>query len=94
MVKFQKGLNDVYTTHNYLVKYFEYEEDSKNVTYSSHKKIRCKCPICGYKKVIRMADLYRNGLSCICSDGKSYPEKYVACLLRQLKIDFDSEKKI
>lgn len=93
-VKLRQGENDVFTTHNHLVKYFKEKEMSKNITYASHKKIQVVCPECGHEKYIRMADLSNNNnISCVCSDGKSYPCKFMISTLNQLGVKFDIEKR-
>ena len=81
-----KGINDIATTHPYLVKYFVNIEDSYNYTYGSDKKIKMKCPYCSFEKYISPNTLSVKGFSCPkCSDGISYPEKIMLNLLEQLK---------
>ena len=81
-----KGINDIATTNPELIKYFVNEEEGYNYTYSSNKKVLCKCPNCNYKKEMKICDLYYKGFSCHqCSDGISYPEKIMYNLLKQLK---------
>ena len=59
----------------------------------SNIKVSFKCPICGRvngEKYISSVSKY--GLSCkFCSDGISYPNRLMASLLSELKIDYDSE---
>lgn len=86
------GINSIYDTRKDLLKFFANEDDSHRYTACSGKKILCKCPICGYEKIMSINNLSRHGLSCnFCSDGLSYPNKFVYCFLNQLKINFVSE---
>ena len=83
-----KGINDVATTHPYLVKYFVNIEDAYTHTYGSTDKTLVKCPDCGFEKEIRISSLYKYGFSCNkCSDGISYPEKIMCNLLDELLIN-------
>lgn len=84
-----RGINDIATTQPWMVKYFVNIEDAYTHTYCSGDKILCKCNICGHKKEIVISNLYRQGFSCPkCSDGISYPEKFMYNLLSQLNINF------
>ena len=81
-----KGINDITTTNPELVKYFINKEDAYTHTYSSNKKIKCKCPECGFEKEYSINKIYYYGFSCPkCSDGISYPEKFMFNLLEKLK---------
>lgn len=92
--KIIKGINDIATTHPEFTKYFVNVEDSYKCSIGNSKhKFLFKCPNCKHKKRMRIADLIRNGIACPkCSDGKSYPEKFVFSLLEQLGVDFEIEK--
>ncbi|MBN3352078.1 hypothetical protein CF086_17420 [Clostridium botulinum] len=88
-----RGINDIATTHPYLIKYFVNIEDAYKYSYSSNKKVLMICPDCGYKKKMVISQLYIYGFSCPkCSDGKSYGEKFVFNVLNQLHIKFEIEK--
>ena len=79
----------IYVTNPEMIKYFVNIEDTYKYSYGSHKKVLCKCPICGFEKEIRISSLYKYGFSCPrCSDGISYPEKFMINLLKQLNIKF------
>lgn len=87
-----KGINDVATTHPEYVKYFANVEDAYKITHSSRKKVLMKCPNCGALKEIEMTQFDKYGLACNkCSDGISYPEKFVYSMLEQLGIHFISQ---
>lgn len=103
------GKTDVPTIAPWMIDYFQggYEEAIQHTTTSS-KKIIPKCPYCGniHDKEVYVHNLYvYHGFKCQCSDGISFPEKFMMCLLNQLNIDyiyqaqtshlgFDTQKKI
>lgn len=90
-----KGVNDIATIRPDLVKYFVDVNDAYNHTVMSGKKVKCKCPICGTEKYVLISNLTGHGFSCNkCSDGISYPEKFVASVLSQLKIEFKKQYEI
>lgn len=87
-----KGINDIATTHPHLIKYFVNNEDVYRYSAGSSKKLCLQCPDCGTIKELKLDNLTRRGFSCpICSDGYSYPEKFVGGLLRQLNAEFKKE---
>jgi hypothetical protein len=68
-------------------------KDGYNVTESSAKKLKFKCPNCNYVDSKCISNVVSQGFSCNrCSDGISYPEKFVTCLLNQLKVEYEREK--
>ena len=84
-----RGINDISTTHPEYLKYFYNIEDAYNNTYSSANIIKYKCPDCGFTKMRRISDLNNNRYRCQkCSDGISYPEKYMMSVLSQLNIEY------
>lgn len=87
-----KGLNDIATTHPEVAKYFENIEETYSTTYSSGKKKRMKCPRCGHVKIATPNYISRYGFSCpCCSDGITYPNKFMSKLLQEIGIEFDRE---
>jgi len=96
--KIKRGLNDIATTHPYLVKYFVDIEDAYKYSFgNSIVNVLLKCPDCGFEKPMKLATLsYYNKFSCpVCGDGISYPNKFIFNMLEQLKDQigiFDSEK--
>lgn len=65
------------------------EEQMKTITPKSNKKIEVACPICGKRKIISPDQITIYGsIGCICSDKKSYPNKFIYNLLDQLHIDY------
>lgn len=82
-----KGINDIGTLRPDLLKYFVDINEAYIYTIRSAKKVKCKCPICNSEKYISINNLSQHGFSCnYCSDGISYPEKFIGSLLKQLKI--------
>ena len=90
--------NSISTTHPHLVEYLENKEDANIYSKGSHKKLPMKCPNCGYEKKMSINDLRRQGFGCNkCSDGVSYPNKFMFNILEQIKNlkiieDFETEK--
>ncbi|WP_197223483.1 zinc-ribbon domain-containing protein [Lysinibacillus sphaericus] len=90
--KIMKGFNDINTTSIKLKNILLNSEDGYNYSKGSKVKLNWKCQ-CG--QVINNKSpfiVYREGLGCPnCSDGKSYPEKFIYHLLKQLNIKFKWE---
>jgi rubrerythrin len=79
-------------TYPYLIKYLANEEDASKYSHGSSKKIPMKCPNCGHKKEMAISSVIRSGFACpVCSDGKSYPEKFLSSIFDQLEIKFKSQ---
>ena len=87
-----RGINDLYTTANWMCKYIVREEYWYTHTKSSNKKVLVRCSNCNREKYIIVNNLYNQGFSCDCSDGNSYPNKFVYALLNQLNIEYETEK--
>lgn len=86
------GKNTIYDTDKWMIPYIGVE-NSKKYMHSSNKKIDIKCPYCGKTKKYIISKLYYNkSIGCDCSDGISYPNKLMNCILTQIGIDFESEK--
>lgn len=85
-----KGKNDLWTTHPEIAKLLLNEDDGYTLSKESHKKTDFKCPNCGV--IIRnkhVKAVVKYGLKCPnCSDGISYPEKFVSCLLDFLNVAY------
>lgn len=94
-LKVVKGINDIPTTSPWMIPYFQGgREEAELYTNNSNKKIYPKCPFCARisEKGIKINKIYtKNGFSCHCSSGSSYPEKFVTELLNQLNISYISE---
>lgn len=75
---------------NFFSQYLN-EDQMKNIMPGSNKKINVSCPYCGTVKQIAPHTLLAQGLSCICNDKRTFPNKFVYDVLSQLKIDFKPE---
>lgn len=73
-----------------LRKMLENPNEGYMYTAFSNHRTNWKCPNCGHLINNRkIADMTIYGLYCpVCSDGVSYPEKFVANMLKQLEINF------
>lgn len=90
--KVVKGINDLATTNPEFLKYVVNIEDAERLSIGSKKKVQCRCPLCGYEKMISFDILHRQGFGCNrCSDGLSYPSKFITALLSQLNVTFKTE---
>jgi hypothetical protein len=87
--------NCVANTDEEFAKLFWNEKDTHRYTCKSSRSVDFKCPNCGFKvKEKKINDIHRQGLSCSrCSDGLSYPEKFVSSALSQLGLDFITQKR-
>lgn len=86
------GINTIFDTDKWMIKYIGIE-NSKKYTRTSNKKIIVKCPECGRRKEIYINNLYkRRSISCSCNDKVSFPNKFMANVLTQLNIEFQTEK--
>lgn len=86
--------NSIWSQDEYLDFFKDYmsEEQMKTNMPNSHAKIDVICPVCGRHKNISPNILWRQGLGCICSDGISYPNKFMFSFLEQTEIDFNREQ--
>lgn len=81
--------NSIYNVRNDLVRYFDNIDDAKNYTIGSHEIVNMHCPICNYKKKMEIHNFCTDGFCCPkCSDGISYPEKFVMEVLEQLGLKY------
>jgi len=84
--------NKILVTHPYLVKWLLDPEDALKYSYGSRIKIPMRCPDCGHIKPQVFGSLISQGFSCPkCSDGISYPEKFMSNVLDQLHIIFNRQ---
>ena len=85
-----KGENDLWTTHPHIAKLLKNPKDGYKYMYGTNTKLDFICPNCGtliHKKPYLLLNNH-NKIICICSDGFSYPEKFLYNFLKQLDIDF------
>ena len=75
-----------------LIKYLKNKKDGEKVTLHSEVVLDLKCPICGYEKKTTAKEFNRYGFTCpICSDGVSFPNKFIRNMLIMLGVDFIPE---
>ena len=67
------------------------EEQMKQYTPNSKKNVHATCSDCGKCKLIRVQQLKDQGIGCMCSDGYSYPNKFVYHILCQLNLNVEPE---
>lgn len=83
------GINTIWDTDRWMVDIGVSENDAKQYSKSSDKKITVKCKYCGNKRDIKIQQIYKyKKIPCVCSKGYSKPEKYMYSLLTQLGVKF------
>lgn len=88
------GINDIGTTDEWMIPFFKNKQDAFLYNKSSSKKVDYICPNCGKIHNMSIQNLYkRKYIPCICSDGMSFPNKFMYAFLNQLDINFEIEKK-
>ena len=79
-------------THPELIMYFENKEDAYRYSAHSGKKVKMICPVCRAVKEQIIEHLTDRGFACdSCSDGKSWPEKFMYNILKQTGVYFLNE---
>ena len=86
-----QGINDIASKAPWMIIYFQggYDE-AKCYTIGSSKKIFPKCPHCTKvkSKPMSISTIYRfRSIGCSCSDGRSYPHKYMRSVLEQIQLE-------
>ena len=76
-----------------IAKLLTNKEDGYKVTRNSEKKLNFTCPDCGHIQEKPVVRVVTQGFSCQkCSDGISYPEKFMINLLDQLNVRYEFQK--
>lgn len=89
-----KGINDLATTNPELIKYLKEPDEAFNITKGMNKKIKLKCPNCGFEKEISVNSFTSKPFRCNnCSDGFSFPNKLMSNILSTLNEFYISEYK-
>ena len=79
------GINDIATTHPQYVCFFKNKSDANQYTAGTKHRFEFVCPCCGHEKSMPFSNLIYQGFACpICSDGISYPNKFIIALLKQV----------
>lgn len=88
--KVLKGFNDLWTTHPEIANCLVDKNIGYQISYSGHIKQDFICPKCGCLiKNVMVRDAVRYNIVCpCCSDGVSYPERFISNVLRQLQIHY------
>jgi hypothetical protein len=88
------GINDVYTLHPEMLKFFVNIEDAKVVGAGSDTVVMAKCDLCESIKSMPVHRLFYQGFGCgVCSDHISHPNKLVRSVLSAKGVDFNFEKR-
>ena len=82
------GFNDLWTTNPNIASWLKDEELGYKITKGSNKKVTFVCPCCGKEKISSPNKIAKKFVCDYCSDGISYPEKFILSFLNQLYIDF------
>lgn len=89
------GYNDLFTMLPEYANYLKDKNDAYKYTFQSSKKIYWICPNCHSDILSSASQVYQIGLKCPrCSDGISYPNKFIYHFLDQLNIEFTREYRI
>ena len=90
--KVLKGHNDLWTTYPKIAKLLKYPEQGYEVSHGSHQSAIFICPNCGHENNTIIKSVVNQGFSCpMCSDGISYPNKFIRSFLDQLNEEYISE---
>lgn len=88
-----RGYNDLWTTDPDLAQMLKNPNVGYEIGRGSHRCVDWICPDCGLPKSVSPKQVCIYGLACPrCSDGISYPNRFIISLLSQLSMDtFTSE---
>ena len=91
--KVLKGVNDVATTEPWILHLLKNKEDAYTYHKYSKKELVFICPHCGREHIKPLGNVVANrGITCICNNNMSYPNKFMYYLLETNHVDFESEK--
>ena len=83
-----RGYNDLWTTNPEIAAMLKNPNDGYELSKGSHRKVDWICPDCGALKNTSPKQVVVYGLACSrCSDGISYPNRFIVALLSQLCVD-------
>lgn len=83
-------INSIWAKSPWMMKFGVSEEDAKKYTPWSNHRLEIKCFHCGKKRMVSPNEISRKGfIKCKkCSDGYTYPEKFMMEILSQLNIEY------
>ncbi len=82
-----KGYNDLWTTNPDIAKMLKDPNIGYEISRGSNKEVEWICPYCGLLKISSPKQVVSHGLACSrCSDGISYPNRFIVALLTQLNV--------
>lgn len=83
-----KGYNDLWTTNPEMAKMLKDPNVGYEISRGSNREVNWICPNCNMVKISSPHQVFEYGLACPrCSDGISYPNRFIVALLSQLHID-------
>ena len=83
----ESGINDIATTHPDIAKYYVDTDYVLTHSIGTKEKGLAKCPLCQRTRMLQPVKIREKGFQCqYCSDGISYPNKYIRNLLEQLPV--------
>lgn len=89
------GINDVATVAPWMIPWFKDQSFAYTHTVTSKHLVDWLCPYCGSdvpNRTISNCYLYKKVTCPYCSDGVSYPERYIANLLKSINVQFDFQR--
>lgn len=85
--------NCMWATHPEIAKLLTDQKKGFEVTVNTNQKMEFTCPDCGNTDKKYPRNILKVGLGCSkCSDGISYPEKFMINVLTQLDVNFVTQK--
>lgn len=89
----QNSKDCIAKSHPEIFNLLEVKEEGYKFTYGSKQKTSFICPNCKHSDVKIIKNVVKQGFSCAkCSDGVSYPEKFMFNFLTQLEVFFKKEE--
>ena len=86
------GETDLWTTRPDVASVLLNGDDGYTLTEHSGQHVDFKCPNCGTISNHIVSNISKRGFSCpVCSDGISYPNKFMASMLEQLGVSYKPE---
>lgn len=88
------GFNDMWTTNPELALLLLNPSDGYKYTHKSNQRVDWKCNSCQNNLLNKIvSNVNRCGLACqYCSDGKSFPERFIYRLLNSLNLTFEWDR--